>query len=354
MLGLEAYADSEMSEFELKAHCLKGGKCVDPQGEKLRRCPTQTGELKQYVDKSPLALAERLCLDGLRNYGESRSKDPFKDLFHSISYDLDRAIAMPMTSGTGAKETLLFGVIKMMHQAQAEQDIFSKSRLPYHLRLKRLGIFMPAFRARIGGEQLNDDAMLQVHTGLTMHLSSYDDKFLRRLPKNAYNEKKMVVAERTELEVMGLLTRKRDQNYFPYPSLKREEASHARSEYNHDIYTIAEGQKVPAQIKTSANGNGYRDLVVIRHHDILLAMKREPEEHVSNWEPPQHHEDFEWPSPYQYRQIIAGSKPSPISQLLVEEMEQGRYFDQDKRSALNLASSYVISRLDEYSRNHLA
>ena len=83
-------------------------------------------------------------------------------------------------------------------------------------------------------------------------------------------------------------------------------------------------------------------------------MRRDPVNETNRWEPRADHPDFEWPSSYQFNQILKGTKPDPIGQLLIEENEQGRYFDPAKRNALNLASSYVNSRIEEYKKKHLA
>lgn len=338
----------------LTSHCFKDGNCLDPEMRPFSSCPTMRRTLETYFERSPLLLSEDLCLAALMSTGRSKMKDPFKDLCADIEFDLDHAIALPHGHVGAAKEALFNQIIAQMKEAQSEKDIFSKSRLQYYLRLRQLGLFMPALRSRIANETLDGSSMLQTHISICSTLSTYDKDYLYPLPRAAHQDKKIVIANRTEIEVQGLLTRLRAKDRFPYPSLKREEASQARSEHNHDFYVIEMGQKIPIQVKNTKSDSGYQKVVVIRHYDVLHAMRREERSHTSRWTPGATHDDYEWPSQYSYEQIVEGTKPDPIGHLLVEEMEQGRYFDPAKLSMLNLASQYVLSRIDQYSNAHIA
>jgi hypothetical protein len=323
-------------------HCLKAGACLTPQGERMREC-TDERESKTYVATAPLLLAESLCLTGLQGVRESRNKSPIIDNFASICYDLDRAIALPRIPADDFKRDLFRQISVMLHATQRGGETLNSTNLATSLQLNRLGVFMPAFRARVEERNLSQGLIKQVHSGLTSYINALDTRTMRAFGLNE-NAKKVVGAHKAECEVMGLLSRTGRPEDFPYPALMREESSHARSQHNHDIYKISDGVKIPAQIKTSANGSGYK-VAVIRHYDILRALKRDPITNIVSWNPSNEHEDYEWPNPYKYSQVIKGDVPSPLAELLLEEQEQGNYLSRDKKNTLNLATSYVLSRM---------
>lgn len=350
---MEGFRLESMSELSLP-DCLKDGVCLNPQGKPYASCPTRRNELEGYVPRSGILLAEDLCLNGLDNARRSRMKDPFKDLCSDIEYGIEHAIALPPGHVGEAKAALFTKVLIQIRDAQREKDIHTRSRLQYALRLQQISLFMAGFRSRIAGETLDEFTMQQIHSNICTTLATYDDDYLYGLPKDAHHEKKVVISNRTELEVEGLLSRLAVPGRFPFPAMRREEASQIKSGYNHDFYVIDKKKKIPVQVKNSSSNKKYQKVVVIRHFDILRAMKRDPYIQTQAWNPSPHHADYEWPSVFQYEQIISGEEPDPIGQLLVEEMQQGRYFDPAKRSVLNLASFYVSSRLHEYAKTHIA
>lgn len=296
------------------------------------------------MDMVPLLPAESLCLSGLQAVRESRNKSVIVDNFSSICYDLDRAIALPRIPLDDFKRDLLRQISSLLHEAQRSKEGLNSVNLGTSLQLSRLGIFMPAFRTRIEERPLTPGLIKQTHAGLCGYINTLDTQYMRTF-RNDVHAKKLISAHKAECEVMALLTRSSSTRHFPYPAIAREEASHARKQHNHDFYTLHSGTKSPVQVKTSANGNGYKGVAVIRHYDILRAFKRDPITHSVQWDPQRDHEDFEWPNPYRYEQVLSGEAMSPLAELLLEEHEQGAYLARDKKNALNLASTYVLSRM---------
>ena len=323
--------------------CLKSDICLDQSGNQLGYCPNER-ESERYIATTPLLPAESLCLTGLRAVQESRSKSLIVDNFASICYDLDRAIALPSIPAAGFKRDLFRQVSHLLHEAQRSREELDAANLPTSLQLSRIGIFLPAFRTRVEEKPLSTALIKQTHAGLCGYINSLDTNYLR-LFQTDLNAKRIIMSHKAECEVMALLTRSGDPSRFPYPALSREEASHARKHHNHDFYTLYNGVKSPVQVKTSASGSGYKKVAVIQHYDILRAFKRDPITHSVQWDPGHNHEDFEWPNPYRYEQILSGEAFSPLAELLIEEQEQGSYFPREKKNALNLASQYVLSRM---------
>lgn len=226
-----------------------------------------------------------------------------------------------------------------LHDAPHPENV-SNEKMWNAMQLRRLLIFMPAFRARALGGEVTSSMISMTHKNLVNYTTSLNNT-LHTKPMND-NYKKLLSAHMAECEIQALLTRK---NIMPYPALSREEASHNRSKLNHDFYTLDGTRKHMFQVKTSSKGNGYDSRVaVIQHHSVLLEMRRQPEKHRNVWEPSRDHEEFEWPTPYVHEQILVGKKPNPLGQLLADEMAGGHRFDREKRIALDLASAHVITR----------
>lgn len=335
-------------EQRQKTVCLKQDACIGENGDFLKTCPENKAAL-EYVGKTPLVAPERLCLGGLAAHVEKRSKNIFHDTYKTVCYDIDRALALPNVlrdTQSGAykdmrshKKEIMDGVAKSLSTIPRLEYV-SEENLPTALLLKRIGIFMPVFSVR--SQEREPDGVLTktIHENLVNYID-YLDELIHNRPMHA-ERKKQVISHRTECEVMGLISR---TDIVPYPALEREEASHARKKHNHDFYTLPDFRKKPVQVKTNANGSGYDKVAVIQHRDILRAMRQEPERHTNNWTPTQNHEDYEWPSPYSYEEIIGRPPIDPIGTLLIEEIRQGKRLSPDKRQALNLASSYVLTRI---------
>lgn len=324
-------------------HCLKPGSCLDANGNSLSTCPSDR-EQSRYVETTPLLTAESLCISGIMAYGESRNKRILVDNFESICFDLDRALAIPRLHGDNFKNQLFTQIGLLRAEAQPPGDNLDSISPSISLQLHRLGIFLSAFKSRSSEQTPSRDLIEQTHRGLCDYIERLDTRFMQQAHGNN-NLKKIISAHKAENEAMALLTRLGRPDVFPYPALAREEASHARGQHNHDFYTISGKKKSPVQVKTSASGKKYSRVAVIQQYDILRAMKRDPASHQVDWNPPQGHEDFEWPNPYRYEQILAGEAPDPLAELLVEEAKLGNRLSKDKKNALALASSYVLSRL---------
>lgn len=334
-------------------YCQKEGKCLDQNGKPMEIC-ANARESKTMYDQSPLLSAESICLQALGGVVESRAKPVLVDSLASISFDLDRAIALPQVTWDEnnsiehdyrqGKRDIFQQVAVTLHRTQAAslEAIRSGNHLTTALQLRRLGIFMPAFRTRVEGTNLTPHLIQQTHRGLCSYIA--DLQQLMHQPGADNARKKQIAAHMAECEGMGLLTRLGRGDCFPWPALAREEASNVRSQQNHDFYTLPRGRKSPYQIKTSANGKNYRNVAVIQQYDIFRAMKRDPTPHHIGWNPPRGHEDFEWPNPYVYEQILSGETPDPLAELLVEEARSEGRLHKDKKNALSLASSYILSR----------
>lgn len=266
------------------------------------------------------------------------------DNFASICYDLDRAIALPRIPADDFKRDLFRQVSEMLRATQRSPDRLKPENLTTSLQLNRLGIFMPAFYSRVIESRPTPNLISQIHAGLCGYIASLDSQYMQAF-RGDMNAKKQISAHKAECEVMALLTRLKDPSRCPFPALAREEASHARKQHNHDFYTLSGGTKQPVQVKTSSSGSGYKNVTIIKHYDILRAFKQDPVTHNVQWSPDRGHEDFEWPNPYRYEQVLSGETISPLAELLLEEREQGNYLSRDRKNALTLASSYVISRM---------
>ena len=319
--------------------CLKPGKCLNQQGRQITLCP-KGKEGERYVETTPLLPAESLCLGGLRSYVESRSPSPIVDDWSSICFDLDRAIALPKGHAEvrGFQNDLLSQINIMLLRNSDNQNWLNPKHPIVSLQLKRLGIFMPAFRDRVMGRTSDQHLTRQIHQNLTGYidtLSTYSHSFSSNLPL-----KKQIAAHQAECEVMALFTRVGE---LPFPALSREEASHARRQHNHDFYTMSGNRKRPYQVKTSAQGSGYSGVAVIRHYEILRGFHKDTTSQKVEWRPSVGHQDYEWPNPYHYTEELLGQKLSPLADLLMEEKTLGSRLSVDKRNALNLASSYVRS-----------
>lgn len=339
-----------------RQHCPKAGGCLDQHGKPITVCPSERESLR-YIETTPLVPAEQLCLSGLRAVKESRPKSELVDSLANVSYDLDKALAIPQfvfgdemagesyieRDNRELKSRVFKQVVLSLHAAPKFETIENVGHLSIALQLRRLGIFMPAFRTRNEEIPLTSELISQTHSGLCHYISALEHHMH---VGSDHRRKKQIAAHKAECEVMALLTRLGDPNHFPYPALAREEASHARKQYNHDFYTLDHSQKKPVQVKTSSDGNGYDRITVIKHYDILRALKRDPITHNVQWNPSSTHEDFEWPNPYRYDQLLTGDAPDPLAALLLEEVNLGKRLSPDKKNVLSLASSYILSRID--------
>lgn len=344
-------------------HCFKPGECRTPTGEPLDNCPRAGLEATRYIQKSSAILPERLCLDALQQTPQTRTRDHFKDLVHDIEYDLERALVLPSPHAGEFQQLLLQQVTRNILDAQQEQDITSSSRLPYYFKLKHLQLFMPFFRERILGRPIGDELRTLVEKNIATWLEDFDDTYVHsgnhknKHDKNHRHDVKFATSARAELETAYLFLR---AGFVVFPTTKRQEASQARPQHNHDFYAVPvdNGSLVldaagPVQVKESSSDSGYADVITIQHYDILRSMRREPTETVHRWQPQRDHPEFEWPNPYVYRQIMNGHHADPLTRLIIFEQLDRQRFDTPQRNALNLASGYVSARYFEYIRRKL-
>lgn len=289
-----------------------------------RVCPKTTREAAGYYNQNPLLPAEQLCLNGLMAHNISRPKDELKGLCAETEFLLDYALALPTEASTD-KELLFQNVVEKLSVINHEEDMFSRGRASYHATMQRLGVFMPAFRERIFSGDVSHDTKKATHASLITWLDNFDTAYIKGRPIDNYRIKKQIESVKQEAEIMGLLTRTNYQ--FPYPALGREEASHARASHNHDFYTLSrdKSHKIPVQVKASKKASGYTGVVMIRHYDITRAIN----ETIN-------------------KDSVGTSKKLPsITDMLVAELQSGQH-NQATETWLNLASMYVISRMDSF------
>lgn len=344
----------------LSRHCIRAAPCLTPEGREMTQCPsTQTG-LEKYIRDSAIQPAERLCLEGIAATVESRSKNALRDDYASLCFDLDRALG----GEVGPVKELLFiqlmAKIKQFRSEYPEDSIHTTSDLSYFIKTQELTLYMPAFAQRLRGGNASPELVSSIHSRLCSDIASFDTRYIDNIvkressPKGAnrkikHNNINLIRSYKRQFEVDGLFTR---SGIIPWPAVEREESNHGRKKHNHDRYLLINGRKIPIQIKTSADGSGYSDVVVITYHDILRAMKKMPHNHTIAWQPDRDHDEYEWPNPYRTEHTLAPSNPDPIGDMLVreEELSQQKKSDPELQYALNLASLYVIARTDEYAR----
>lgn len=336
--------------------------CLTPEGRAMDRCPQTADALALYTGRAALPPAERLCVEAIASTVLSRSENPIRDTYADISWLVDRTLGAEVAQ---LKELLFAELLAQTHKFQtatSEESIKSFADLTYFLKITELSLFMPALRSRMRGESLENRLVSGIHTRLCDQIGQFEDRYVRTIlsrdtaitHRNGRARHAAINLARsfcTQWEVAALVTR---CGGILWPATEREESSHSRKQYNHDYYYLVNGRKVPVQIKKSADNSGYKNVVVITHYDILRAMKKMPEAHRINWEPNQNHQDHEWPSPYRTEHTLHPPRLDTIGDMLVSEeclRQQGKV-DPELRTTLNLASMYVIARIEEYAREH--
>lgn len=338
-----------MSERMDPPHCPKAETCLDASLKHLNTC-LNTRDSLRYVETTPLIQAEKLCIEGLKGHRESRASSPIVDDFANICFDIDRAIAIPSFSldehddiekdNRQIKKNIFETVLRTLGNTPRLDHMGDSANFPIAAQMKRIGIFIPAFRARMEGQAIHPGLVRTIHSGLCGHIALLDS--MMHQPGRSHALKKQIGAHKAECEVMALQSRVGE---VPFPALSREEASHARKQHNHDFYTLRKDRKKPYQVKTSAAGKGYSsDIVTIKHFEILRALKRDPVTMLVEWKPSRGQEEFEWPNPYRYEQVFSGEAPNPLSELLIAEHQMGNKLPRDMKNALNLASHFIRSQ----------
>lgn len=338
-----------MTERMELPHCPKAETCLDANRKHLDICLGRQAS-RRYVDTTPLVPAEQLCIRGINGHRESRASSDVVDNFANICFDIDRSIAIPNyfvdenddveKDHRETKKRIFQTVVETLGSTPRIDQISNTDNFPVIAQMKRIGIFLPAFRARMEGQDIHPGLVQTIHSGLCGHIAALD--VLMHQPGKSHALKKQIGAHKAECEVMALHSRAGE---LPFPALSREEASHARKQHNHDYYTLRKNKKKAIQVKTSASGSGYsNEIVVIKHFDILRSLRRDPVTMLVEWKPKQGQDDFEWPNPYRYEQVFSGEAPNPLSELLIAEHRLGNKLPRDMKNALNLASHFVRSQ----------
>lgn len=287
-------------------------------------CPISKVAIREYENRNPLSLSEQLCIRALETHSQRPCNDPYKDSCQKIDQALDYALALAPLDSPQETEKLVLSISDHLSEIYSG-DFRVRGRHKYHAQARMIEAFLPAFRDRLNMEPVSHESALIVHANLCNILSDFDNTYLHTSPKPNRVDTDRIRAVKTELETIGLLTRLGAGPYFPFPAMTREESSSGRSEHNHDFYCINENyQKCPVQVKTSKNSGGYKGVIMINHRDIMRALR---ETHA-----PLERKTAEIPS---------------ISELILNEHRVGN-FDKYSKNYLNLASVYVISRIDGF------
>lgn len=287
-------------------------------------CPRTKRDLNEYVPRKPLIVAEDLCIKALELYTPPNARDSFKNLCREAEDALERALALPAHEQELKLECLPH-IAKTLEEIDHHPAIHERGRQAYHARARSLEAFLPAFGDRLRDEEISEESARIVHANVCNLLRDFDSTYIRTTPRPTRDTVKHIGHIRTELETMALLTRLGPGPYFPYPATEKEEASHARSEHNHDLYCIKKGKKYPIQVKTSKQGSGYTGVIKIVHYDMESAIKQ--------LQPPIERRTYSMPQ---------------ITDLLLREQRTGG-LDGESRNTLNLLSMYVISRIDSHT-----
>ena len=331
-----------------KQPCFKASVCRGQTGDKLDFCPGKTGEQYRQVYGNPAALSEQLCTSALETLARNRRRNEYLDDCDDAYYYLELALAgqNEQNRQQNFDEFLSVSsdVLKPNHELNEGQ---------YHefVRLQMISLYAPAFEKRVKRQEMDKDTISQVHANLCRWIGEFEPRiigqagYLDEYGKKAhFNKKTRLNHYLEEAEVAALTTRLEDPAVFLWPALPREEANHIRAKQNHDLYAVDEtsnsNRKISTQVKSSSNGNGYGEMVIIRHREILAAI-RDTEEAKR-----QAALDLARQSDISTTIPLGRSGVPKISDLLVQENQTGYYsLNEIDRNRLELASSFVATRL---------
>lgn len=320
-------------------HCSKLDMCRSFNGDSDNFCPVlrNSAEANRYIDRTMMDPVERLCINAVANFTQtSFNRDPFKQEYNDCIHFLDMSCSHPDMAKRGE---YFAGAVDLNESMLAQTDIFSKGRPGYYIKAQILSAYLPAFAARVEGRRPTASEISQVHQNLCVWSEAFPETILNKIPKGDHSARKLALHYDTEVDVFRLQTRLNNPRYFPWMALPREESSQFRSERNHDSYYLDdEGNKNPAQIKTSKKPGGYKGIPVITQFAILNAARQGAEVMDYAWQA-----DIASGAFQSEDQLVPPTIPS-IKQLLHEEYTLGR--DKMNRHHLNLlncASMYVVS-----------
>ncbi|HEY0965087.1 MAG TPA: hypothetical protein VGE13_01260 [Candidatus Saccharimonadales bacterium] len=213
--------------------------CRSADGQPITRC----GEAPDYRD-SAMPFSEQLCLRRIAAH-EPHMNDAYKQPYISVCHHLDETMADPFKAGSCENLRLRFEVMERDLQAMINDPELEKGdngRYLYHIDARMVHAYLPAFwyRAEHG---LESDMPTEIIHDTYQKLAAILEDF-----SSLYENVAMQVAlRRTEVEILALLLRTKSPDFFPFPTLFREDASETR-ENNHDAYLVSDKRKTTIQI----------------------------------------------------------------------------------------------------------
>lgn len=357
---------------ERNKRCEKPGMCLGIEGEPILRCNDAPG----YQDYA-LPLSENACMKTIAEH-EPYMNDPYKEAYVRISHQLDQTLSDPYLASSPGNLDVRFNAIERDLRELIQSPELSagdNGRYLYHIDARMLEAYLGAFYHRTlhGIEApMPREIIENTHQAMAEILADFDGLYR--------NTAAPVAFKRTEIEIPIFLLRTKDPNWFTYPTLFREDASHTR-EYNHDSYNIHLGGKTPIQIKHTdyrrKNGKrasqGYVEgTLVAIHQDVVNLDFRDGETHVTVVEPKERYMDEDDAYPYsaydeeprfiawgarhdvvveeeyptEYIQKIGGYRRDGLVDALVREAH-GEKLSIDELNMLNGASHYLMAAIRE-------
>lgn len=303
-------------------------------------CPPDDEFKEGYMRQHPLILSEELCLRALADHTGSLTDDPNQRMFNDIDLGLETALAYSRHNTTEAQRHLSDVASKLsIVDNMPMQELSHKHHRIRHAHMRVLDAFMPAFTDRVNGDCVRPESAAAVHASLCNHLRDFSTNYIDKPPQLSKIKIRHLMAARAEHEVLALMTRPSlNRDYFPFPALAHEEASH-QARLNHDLYVVIDGKKIPIQVKLTKQSGRYdnEQVIVISRDRIFNAMRQsEYSQHL-------------YPEGDSYYSVALPPITSPsITELLLIEQRTGSS-DSASISMLNLASAYIITRINELS-----
>lgn len=319
-----------------REHCGFYSKCVE---DGKLNCPTTYNQIDTYRLRNPMPLSEQVCIQALKNNTLRRAEDPYVGICQEVDYNLEMSLALARHDKKAAEKYLLLATEKL-HETDniSYKELHTGNRRVFHAHMRAIDAFMPAYRDRLDGKPVSHQSASEVHVNICNHLRDFDSNYINTYPQPSRRDKILVESIRAEHEVMALGSRI-DPQYLMFPAFNREESSQHRR-LNHDLYSMDADLKKspPIQVKLSKDARGYdKRVLVINHHDIMRALREAQQ-------------DTEDEPPYgtEYTTPVPAPKLPTITELLLREKRSGGY-DKEALYLLNLASSYVTTRINLYS-----
>lgn len=351
--------------------------CRSADGQPITRC----GEAPDYRD-SALPFSEQLCLRRIAAH-EPHMNDPYKLPYISVCHNLDETMADPFKAGSSENLCLRFeGMERNLQRMIDDPELKNgdNGRYLYHIDARMVHAYLPAFwyRAEHG---LEASMPVEVINDTYQKLSAILEDF-SSLYENVATQ---VALRRTEVEILALLLRTKNPDFFSFPTLFREDASETR-ENNHDAYLVRDTERVAIQITNTdykmRNGKrksqSYNPATVIAIHQqivnldyvdgetVVTRVNESPQLITHEHDIVDTYEEFDEPPRYvawgaidtantregdddfsdEYIQQFGGNRRDGLVQAIVQEAT-GQRVSPEERNLLNGASHYLMAIIRE-------